>query len=87
MFPCESAHSLAGALEKSCDMKGDSVWILGGEDIYRQAIPLANRLILTLVKCRPRGDTFFPDFWRSYVAGVTFDYARNHHSLITHHAH
>ena len=68
MFPCESAHSLAGALEKSCDMKGDSVWILGGEDIYRQAIPVANHLILTLVKCRPRGDTFFPDFWRSYVA-------------------
>jgi dihydrofolate reductase len=54
------------ALEKSCGMNGDSVWILGGEDIYRQAIPIANRLILTLVKCRPRGDTFFPDFWRSY---------------------
>ena len=66
-FPCERAHSLASALEKSRDMKGDSVWILGGEEIYRQAIPIANRLLLTLVKCRPQGDTFFPDLWRSYV--------------------
>ena len=47
-------------------MKGESVWILGGEEIYRQCIPIANRLILTLVKGRPRGDTFFPDCWCSY---------------------
>ena len=42
------------------------VCILGGSEIYRQAIPIADTLWLTVVRCRPRGDTFFPDWWRTY---------------------
>jgi dihydrofolate reductase len=38
------------------------IWICGGSEIYRQALPRCQELFLTLVKREVEGDTFFPDF-------------------------
>jgi dihydrofolate reductase len=38
----------------------DAIAVIGGTDIFRQTIPLADRLILTLVHAKPPGDTYFP---------------------------
>ena len=38
------------------------IWILGGEQIYRQALPRCDELYLTIVRRNVRGDTYFPDF-------------------------
>ena len=38
------------------------IWILGGEQIYRQALPRCNELYLTIVKRNVQGDTYFPEF-------------------------
>jgi dihydrofolate reductase len=42
--------------------------IIGGADIYAQAVPLADRLVITRVHLRPDGDTAFPvidpDVWQ-----------------------
>lgn len=38
------------------------VFIAGGADIYRQALPLCGELLLTLVKREVEGDAFFPPF-------------------------
>jgi len=38
------------------------VFIIGGGEIYRQALPLTDRLYLTIVEDEPEADTFFPDF-------------------------
>lgn len=48
--------NLGSALE-SCD---DAV-IIGGEEVYRQAMPLADRLELTIVDEDISGDRFFPE--------------------------
>ncbi|MCK9564311.1 MAG: dihydrofolate reductase [Bacteroidales bacterium] len=46
----------------------DEVMVIGGEQIYRLALPLADRLYLTLVDREVPGDTRFPDtdpaLWR-----------------------
>src|SRR5262249_1982101 len=39
--------------------------VIGGADIYAQALPLADRLAFTEVKATPDGDTFFPPFDRT----------------------
>ncbi len=58
---CETFHSLEEAL-RSCECEGD-VFIIGGESIYRKALPLAKRLYITLVDENPKfADTFFPEF-------------------------
>lgn len=39
---------------------GDAVMVIGGGDIYAQAMPAASRLEITRVHARPAGDALFP---------------------------
>ena len=61
-FPgCDLFASLEEAL-KNCRAE-EEVFIIGGHSVYRDALPLADRLCLTLVHDTPtHADTFFPDF-------------------------
>ena len=61
-FPgCDLFASLEEAL-KNCRAEED-VFIIGGHSVYRDALPLADRLCLTLVHDTPtHADTFFPAF-------------------------
>ena len=44
--------------------RGDEVMVIGGGQLYQQALPLATHMILTLVDIAPAADTFFP-YWES----------------------
>jgi len=57
---CEVADSLEEAIALA---DGGEVMIIGGGQLYRQALPVADRMVLTLVDCEPEADTWFPD-WR-----------------------
>ena len=41
---------------------GDPIFILGGEDVYRKALPIAAELHISWVKGDFKGDRFFPSF-------------------------
>jgi dihydrofolate reductase len=41
------------------------LYVIGGAEIYRQTLPLAQRLELTQVHAEPAGDTHFPAFDRA----------------------
>ena len=52
-------HSVPAALAACC---GDSeCFVIGGADLFRETLPLADRLYLTTVDAEPPGDTFMPD--------------------------
>ena len=58
--------SLPLALELAQGLEGKGpIWICGGEDIYRESLPLADKLYLTIVHAEVEGDTSFPD-WREH---------------------
>ncbi|MCC5807072.1 MAG: dihydrofolate reductase [Opitutales bacterium] len=38
------------------------IWIFGGGEIYREALPCVSELFLTMVHAEPEGDAFFPPF-------------------------
>ena len=40
--------------------RANEVMIGGGAEIYRQALPIADRMYITQVMLEPEGDTFFP---------------------------
>lgn len=40
------------------------VFVIGGGEIFRQAMPRADRLYLTVVQAQIEGDTWFPEFDR-----------------------
>ena len=40
----------------------DEVFVIGGGEIFQLALPRADRIYLTVVHARVKGDTFFPEF-------------------------
>lgn len=65
----ETYASLDDALE-AVDGE-DTVFVGGGEDVYRQFLPHADRLELTLVEGDWDGDTYFPEY--EHLIGDVFD--------------
>ena len=62
---CEVYHSLPEAL-RACENEQE-VFVVGGDSVYREALPLAHRLLLTLVdQDADHADAFFPpyDDWK-----------------------
>ena len=50
------------------ETRAEEIMIIGGGEIYKQALPIATRIELTEIHASPAGDTFFPAFspdqWR-----------------------
>lgn len=59
---CVVVHSIEEALQKANEIEDREVFIIGGASIYKQFLPLTERLYLTLVKGQHEADTFFPDY-------------------------
>ena len=53
-------EALGLAQDFAAEMAADAVIIAGGAQIYAQAMPLADRLVLTDLDLAPEGDTRFP---------------------------
>ena len=62
---CDVAGSLDQAVARA---NGDEVIVIGGGELYSRALPVADRMVLTLVDCEPEADTWFPEWseadWR-----------------------
>ena len=60
---CIVCQSLKEALDIAKKLKhSGEIFIFGGGEIYKQAMPLIQRIYLTLVKGDFKADTFFPDY-------------------------
>jgi dihydrofolate reductase len=57
----EVCRDLASALQVA-DRYGKQVFFIGGADIYRSSLPLADFLYVSWIKGDYEGDTFFPPF-------------------------
>ncbi len=72
---CECYPSLEEALKHCAD--DEEIFVIGGESVYRQALPLASCLYLTEIDDTPaEADAFFPDYegweetWRETHEGT-----------------
>ncbi len=59
---CEIANSLDAAIRIAKSQNPDEVFIIGGAQIYEQAMQFADRLYLTEINQDVKGDAFFPNF-------------------------
>lgn len=56
-------HSVEQALEAARNLGTGDIYVIGGGEIYRQTLPFADRLDLTLVDAEDSdADVFFPEF-------------------------
>ncbi len=75
-FSAMPEATVATSLQRAIDRagRGGRTVIIGGSEVYEEAMPLADRLVLTSVRSQARGDTFFPsiseDVWRK--SGAVF---------------
>jgi len=55
----EVAHSLADALALAGPTE---VFVIGGGQVYQEAMPFADQMMLTEIEQSPEADAFFPEF-------------------------
>jgi dihydrofolate reductase len=58
----EIYKSLDMAIKAAEKSKDKEIFVIGGGEIFSQAIGIADKMYLSYVKGRYMGDTFFPDF-------------------------
>ncbi len=74
---------MAGSLDDALAASGNDseVFVIGGGELYRLALPLARRIYLTTVDAEPAGDTLMPAFelsqWRE-LSAETFSADEKH---------
>ncbi len=65
---CDVFANIHDALDSADNENAAEVFIIGGQQLYEQALPMADKLYLTHIEARFEGDTFFPDYtelkWR-----------------------
>ena len=55
-------HSIKDSINYCESKKYEKAFIIGGGQIYKQAMPLADEMILSYMKFEADGDIFFPEF-------------------------
>jgi dihydrofolate reductase len=72
--PFTYAHSIEEALERATQIDA-SPFVIGGGDVFEQALPYVEQIYLTRIEADLAGDTFFPriatDEWRT-VSQATY---------------
>jgi dihydrofolate reductase len=59
---CQVVSNLDDALEIAQQIDDDEAFVIGGEEVYRLALPRADRLYVTRVHANVEGDTRFREF-------------------------
>lgn len=67
------ARNVPEALALAEEIPGD-IMVCGGQRIYEETLPIADRLLLTLVHAPVEGDVYFPE-WRQFAWKETWKHA------------
>ena len=59
---CVVVDSLQKAIDEAKKVENEEIFIIGGGEIFNEAISLVDKLYLTLVKGEIQGDVFFPEY-------------------------
>jgi dihydrofolate reductase len=63
-YTCKGAiicHSVEEVLEQIKQYRSEDVYVIGGESVYREFLPYADRIHLTRIDYVYEADTFFPE--------------------------
>ncbi|GGF37707.1 dihydrofolate reductase [Echinicola rosea] len=55
-------HGLGEAIDLAKSKGLEKAFVIGGAEIYKQALPCVDEMVITEVNCAPEGDAFFPEF-------------------------
>jgi len=55
-------HSVEDAIAEARKLDSEKIYIIGGGEIYKAALPYTDQLDLTIIDAARPADTFFPDY-------------------------
>ncbi len=64
-------HSIEEALARAAELNHEEIFIIGGGQIYAQALPYADRLYLTLIDDEKGGDSYFPEYEKIFTKQIS----------------
>lgn len=63
--------SIEDAIAYAKEIDQEEIFVIGGGQIYAEALPLADRLYLTLINDTKVGDTFFPAYENEFTKVIS----------------
>ena len=57
----EAVHSVEEAIDKARELGAKEIFVIGGAEIFKSSLPVANRIYLTRIHHVFEGDVFFPE--------------------------
>jgi dihydrofolate reductase len=77
---CVVVSSLENAIAEAQKVDREEIFIFGGGQVYEQALPVTDRLYLTLINDKKDGDTFFPEYTNMFTKKM-FEEEHEHEGL------
>lgn len=68
---CIVVYSVLEAIEKAKEFEQEEIFIIGGAEIYKEMLPLADRLYLTKVDTHVDGDAYFPEYSNIFIKKIS----------------
>lgn len=65
---------VVSSLEEAFLLTNNNCFVIGGGEIYKQSIQVADKIYLTLIDCELQGDTYFPEIDNSWRQVTREDY-------------
>ena len=70
-------HSIDEAIKIASEHDSMEIFFIGGGIIYKQALPLADKLYLTIVEGNFEADTFFPEYRNEFTKKIKEETNKN----------
>jgi len=70
---CIIINSIEEGISIARKEKEQELFMIGGSEVYKMTLPIANRLYLTEIQTELEGDTFFPEFNKNEWSRTVLD--------------
>lgn len=68
---CVVVNSVDEAIRKAKEIDKEEIFIIGGAKIYKESLPLTDRLYITVVDMDVDGDAFFPEYLNIFTKKIS----------------
>jgi dihydrofolate reductase len=68
---CVVVQTIEEAVTKAKELDRERVYVIGGGEIYKAALPYTDRLYLTIVDGAAQADAFFPEYEKEFTKIVS----------------
>ena len=63
--------SMEEAIERAKNVEGEELFVIGGAQIYETALPLVDKLYLTIIDDEQEGDAYFPSYQDAFTTVIS----------------